>query len=185
MAFVPRFAFSGAAIAALGCDEIVMAPEAIVGDAGEIVQGEDSQFRYVPEKLLSPLIEIVGTLADAKGARPPSAEAMVDMKLTVYRVRNLKTGKTAYKSQRESDADPGQWERLGAVPQTGGGRFFTVNGREAFKLGMAQGLAASRAESSPAIRSKASCWCWSPASSIPSCSSSIHPGSPACCWCWD
>ena len=68
------------------------------------------------------------------------------MKLTVYRVQKLKTGKTAYMSQREIDADPGQWQKLGTVPQTGGGRFFTVNGRNAVKLGLAQGLASNRAE---------------------------------------
>ncbi|MEO8495318.1 MAG: hypothetical protein ABI614_09620, partial [Planctomycetota bacterium] len=42
VAFVPREALSGAAIAALGCNEIVMAPEAHLGDAGPIFQGEDA-----------------------------------------------------------------------------------------------------------------------------------------------
>jgi membrane-bound serine protease (ClpP class) len=146
VAFIPRYAFSGAAISALGCDEIVMTPEAMLGDAGEIAPDRNSQFRYVPEKVLSVLIEFVRTLAESKGRPPALAEAMVDMKTTVYRVRNLKTGETTYKSQREIDEDPEQWKKLGAVAQTGKGRFFTVNGRKAVDLGLARGLAARRGE---------------------------------------
>jgi membrane-bound serine protease (ClpP class) len=36
VAFVPREAMSGAAIVALGCDEIIVAPTAQFGDAGMI-----------------------------------------------------------------------------------------------------------------------------------------------------
>ncbi|MBN2023208.1 MAG: hypothetical protein JW809_10505 [Pirellulales bacterium] len=50
VAYVPREALSGAAIVALGCDEIVMAPEAALGDAGPIYQAEGFQFRHAPEK---------------------------------------------------------------------------------------------------------------------------------------
>ncbi len=146
VAFIPHHAYSGAAVIALGCQDIVMGPEAIMGDAGEIFQDENSQFRYVPEKLLSPLIEFVHTLAAARGHPPALAEAMVDMKLTVYHVQNVKTGKMACMSQREIDAEPDQWRRLAPVPQTGGGRFFTVNGQEAVKLGLAKEMASSRAE---------------------------------------
>ena len=41
VAFIPHYAYSGAAVMALGCDEIVMAPEAILGDAGEIYPGRE------------------------------------------------------------------------------------------------------------------------------------------------
>ena len=88
VAFVPRQAFSGAAIAALGCDEIVMAPDAQLGDAGPIFQGEDALFRHAPEKIRSPLALKVRSLAEATGRPPALAEAMVDMDLIVYRVHN-------------------------------------------------------------------------------------------------
>ncbi|MCA9156199.1 MAG: hypothetical protein KDA38_15510, partial [Planctomycetales bacterium] len=41
VAYIPDEAISGAAIVALACDEIVMAPRARLGDAGPIVAGED------------------------------------------------------------------------------------------------------------------------------------------------
>ena len=50
VAYVPREAISGAAIVSLGCDEILMAPQARIGDAGVIFKGEDSFFRFVPQK---------------------------------------------------------------------------------------------------------------------------------------
>ena len=43
-------AYSGAAMAALGCDEIVMAPGAILGDVGAIYLDENRGFKYIPEK---------------------------------------------------------------------------------------------------------------------------------------
>ena len=57
VAFVPREALSGAAIAALGCDEIIMSPEARLGDAGPIFQGEDALFRHAPEKIRSVVLD--------------------------------------------------------------------------------------------------------------------------------
>ena len=57
VAYVPEQALSGAAIAALGCDEIVMAPAAVIGDAGPIFQGEDALFRHAPEKIRSHLAQ--------------------------------------------------------------------------------------------------------------------------------
>jgi len=50
VAYVPRRALSGAAVMALGCDEIIMAPTALIGDAGTIYQDENSQFRFAPRK---------------------------------------------------------------------------------------------------------------------------------------
>ncbi len=144
VAYIPHNAYSGAAMAALGCDEIVMAPDAILGDVGEIYL-EHSEFKYIPEKVLSQLVQWMHEIAIAKNRPPALAEAMVDKKLTVYRSQNLKTGETTYLSQRDLDADPGQWRKLSTLPETGD-RFFTVTGRNALKLGLAQGLAADRDE---------------------------------------
>ena len=139
-------ALSGAAIVALGCDEIVMGPHASLGDAGAIYQGQDSLFRYVPEKLISHYAQFMHDLAASKGRPPALAEAMVDKKLVVYRVENVKTHKPAYMSQGELDAQPGEWKKLGVVPQSGNGRFLTVIGKEAVELGLAQAIASSRDE---------------------------------------
>ena len=77
MAYVPREAISGAAIVSLGCDEILMAPHARIGDAGAIFMGEDSFFRFVPQKAISYLAPALRSLAEAKGRPPALAEAIV------------------------------------------------------------------------------------------------------------
>ena len=72
MVYVPHMALSGAAVVALGCDEIVMNPHAMLGDAGPIYQGQDALFRYVPEKQVSPFAQWMRDLAGVERtlARP-------------------------------------------------------------------------------------------------------------------
>jgi len=148
VAFIPREALSGAAIAALGCDDIVMADDARLGDAGPIFQGEDALFRYAPEKIRSELAGRLRDLAKAKGRPPALAEAMVDMNLVVYHVQNQKTGEETFMSENEIKAskDPNQWEKKREVLESGKNRFLTVNGEQAVELRLAQGLARNRKE---------------------------------------
>jgi len=139
VAYVPREAISGAAIVSLGCDEIVMHPSATIGDAGPIVQGEDSLFRHAPEKVVSYLRGKVRGLAESTGHPPLLAEAMVDKNLTVYEVRNKKTGQKRLVTEddyRDLTAG-GEWEGE-LVDETEAGLFFTVTGRRAAELGLAE-----------------------------------------------
>ena len=146
VAFIPREAISGAAIVALACDEILMAPEARLGDAGQIMLGEDNAFRYVPEKERSLLARQVRDLAEATGRPPALAEAMVDMELTVYQVRNRKTGEEAFLSDPEiqSQAAPEDWEKVQRVHESREDHFLTVNGERAIELTLAEGSALNR-----------------------------------------
>ena len=146
VAYVPREAISGAAMVALGCDDIVMAPDARIGDAGPIFLGPDALFRHAPEKIVSDLAVRMRSLAESKGRPPALAEAMVDKKLKVHHVRNLKTGKETYISDRELKADPGDWKDLGTVAASGDGRFLDLTGKQAVEFGLAQGLASNRQE---------------------------------------
>ena len=104
VAYVPREALSGAAIMALGADEIVLAPEARLGDAGPIFQGEDALFRHAPEKIRSHLVRQVRDLAERQGRPPALAEAMVDMDLIVYRVTNRDGGQVTFMSDPEIES---------------------------------------------------------------------------------
>ena len=146
VAYVPREAISGAAIAALGCDEILIAPPARIGDAGPIILGEDSLFRLAPEKMVSYLTDALRSLAEAKGRPPALAEAMADKDLKVHHVRNKKTGQKTYISERDLAGKPGEWEDLGTVPASGGGRFLALTGKEAVELGLADALISHRDE---------------------------------------
>ncbi len=148
VAYVPREALSGAALFSLGCDEIVLAPEARLGDAGPIFMGEDFLFRHAPEKIRSDLALRVRILAEAKGRPPALAEAMVDMDLLVYQVQNRDTGQITFMSQAELDAvgQPNPWENQKLVPESKEKRFLEVSGRRAVELELADGIAGNRAE---------------------------------------
>jgi membrane-bound serine protease (ClpP class) len=148
VAFVPREAISGGAVMALGCDDIVMAAEAHLGDAGEIFLDERGMFRYVEEKARSYLASRLRVLAEAKGRSPALAEAMCDMNLAVFHVRNKETGVEAFMSEQElaSAHNADHWEKLKPVFGTREKHFLTVNGREAIQLKLAQHLAADRTE---------------------------------------
>jgi len=144
--FVPNEALSGAAILSLGCDEIVMAPNARFGDAGPIIQGTDALFRHAPEKIRSDLARRVRDLATAKGRPPALAEAMVDMDLAVYRMTNKKTGAVTYMSDHEiaSLEDSEDWEKGKRVIESRPKKFLEVNGKRAVELHLASALVRDR-----------------------------------------
>lgn len=146
VAYVPHRAISGAAIVSLGCDEILMAPNAEIGDAGAIIMGEESLFKLAPQKMISFLAPSLRALAQAKGRPPALAEAMSDKDLKVYHVRNLKTGQETYISERDLSAKPDDWKNLGAVAASGNDRFLALTGKEAAEVGLADALIAQRGE---------------------------------------
>ncbi len=148
VAYIPREALSGAAIMALGCDEIIMHPQARIGDAGPIFQGEDALFRHAPEKIRSDLVRQVRDLATHHSRPPALAEAMVDMDIVVYQVKNRDTGEITYKSdpEIESLADPDVWEKGPPVQESRKGLFLELNGQCAAELNFAEGNAGSRRE---------------------------------------
>ncbi len=148
VAFVPRQALSGAAIMALGCDEIVMHPQAVLGDAGPIFMGEDFLFHHAPEKVRSHLAQEVRGLAEAKGRPPALAEAMVDMSLIVYRVRHKESGEIRFMADHEiRDEDtPDDWEKIAPVPESREDHFLEVSGTRAVEVQLANGNARDREE---------------------------------------
>ncbi len=148
VAYIPNEALSGAAIISLGCDEIVMGPQARLGDAGPIFLGPDQLFHHAPEKIRSDLARRVRDLASSTGRPPALAEAMVDMNLTVYRVTNTQTGEITFMSQHEIDASehPNVWQQGPPVLESREGSFLEVNGVRAVELQLASATATSLQE---------------------------------------
>jgi len=146
VAYVPREALSGGAIVALGCDEIVMAPNALLGDAGPIFLDDNFLFQHASEKFRSHLVEQIRGLARAKGRPPALAEAMVDMSVVVFEVVHRQTGERTFMSQAELDAspDPQNWERLNPVFESRADHFLEVNGTRAVELRLAAATVLSR-----------------------------------------
>ncbi len=139
VAYIRREAISGAALLALAADKIAIAPQALIGDAGMIMMGENAAYRYVPEKERSYLAQRVRMIA-SKAGRPPSlAEAMVDKDLIIFKAVQKTDGKVDYFSEREwnSMENTDRWEKGKQILEAGGHTFFTTTGARAVELGLA------------------------------------------------
>ena len=147
--FVPDEAISGGAILALGADRIYMTKDALLGDAGPIMQTQPGgAFEHVPEKQLSYLTEAMHTLAES-GNRPGAlAEAMMDRKLVVFEDTEQATGRKVFLTEKETQ-DPqvrGRYQIGPQVPETGQDRFLTVDGSRAVELQLSERVFASEEE---------------------------------------
>ena len=151
VAFIPEKALSGAALASLGCDEIIMSSTSRIGDAGVIFMDENFMFRYAPEKLRTDVIRRARDLAEAKGRPPEFAEAMIDKGAVVYRMREPVPLQNEFRikyfldeeaeqpgdKKRENglwNPDPLQWEM---IEESGPTKFFDISGPRAVELGLA------------------------------------------------
>jgi membrane-bound serine protease (ClpP class) len=151
--YIEREAISGAALLSLAADKIAIGPQAIIGDAGMIMMGEDAAFRYVPEKQRSYLAQRVRAIATKSGRPPSLAEAMVDKDMVVFKATHKKDGKVQYFSEREwtSMEDTDQWHKGKPVREAGGRTFFTASGERAVELGLADLTVANRDDLAKAI----------------------------------
>lgn len=138
VAYVPNRAFSGAAIVALGCDEIYMHPSAKIGDAGPIEMREGGQFQHAPQKILGPLVLTLKELAERKNRPAAVAMSMADMNLEVYEVKHRETGRVWYMTEEELHESNGEWEKGRLVSESGKDKLLTLDGQRAHELKLAE-----------------------------------------------
>ena len=137
VAYIPDHALSGAAIIALGCDEIYLHPDATIGDAGPIEIRPGEPFERADEKVLSKLRETLKILAERKNRPPALAEAMADKDLTVFQATHAETGRVWFMSETELDAAGGEWVKGPLVAESRENNLLTLNGRRAHELKIA------------------------------------------------
>ena len=138
IAYVQKEAISGAAIIAMGCDEIYMHPGALMGDAGPIEIREGGQFERAPEKILSPLRGLMERLAESKGRPSALLMAMADRNMEVFQVTHRENGRITYMSDHQIQQSNDEWVKGPLVPESGEDLLLTVNGQRANDLGIAQ-----------------------------------------------
>jgi membrane-bound serine protease (ClpP class) len=137
VAYIPEYAYSGAAIISMGCDDIYMHPDAKIGDAAPIEVRPGEPFERAPEKVLSPLRETLKLLGERKGRPPALLEAMADKDLRVFEVTHSQTGRKSFASEAEIEASGGEWIKGALVPESREDNLLTVNGRRAHDLKLA------------------------------------------------
>ncbi len=146
VAYIGKDAISGAALLSLAMDTILMKADARIGDAGEIVMGEDGAFRYTQAKSRSVLAQRARDTAAATGRPVALAEKMTDKDMVVYRATNKHTGEKRFFSDKElaSMNDVEQWAVGKPIREAGKDMFFIVNGRRAVELGVADQIVSGK-----------------------------------------
>ena len=146
VAYVPKIALSGAAIIALGCDEIILEKHAKIGDAAPISIRPGQQFERAPEKILSFLKEELKTLAEKKGRPAGLCQAMADKDLDVFQVTHRDNGRLSFLTEEEIHVANGEWIKGRLVPECQGEMLLTVDGERAHELKLAEAPVADEDE---------------------------------------
>jgi len=130
VAYVPNEARSDAAIIALACDHLVMAPHAILGGPGayELSKEEIDQVRQTIRKKLAP----------RKGRSWSLEAAMIDPQLTVYRMTRLGDVEYFCIDELDEQVQPDKWQR--GAPITGAGSSLKLTGELAEEYRLANHL---------------------------------------------
>lgn len=157
IALIPEKALSGAALAALGCDEILISPLGRIGDAGIIMMDQTFAFHYAPEKMITDLVRRARDIAEFKGRPPALAEAMIDMDTLVFQnndnpqvFETRRAKNSGYPHRQDGQADdpnikPLDLDKWTLVEESQEGRFLEVNGNRAVELGLADATVKDRA----------------------------------------
>lgn len=150
IAFVKNRAISGAAMVAVACDEIWMAPETAIGDCAPIIFRSDGGLETLPAaeraKQESPIIGEFLDSARRNGYNPLVCEAMVNVQKSVYLLQN---GKGDYKAVDEPEykqlTATGEWKPVPGYPNPldGPTSLLTVHSSDAKMLGLSKGTVAS------------------------------------------
>lgn len=146
VAYVPKLALSGAAIIALGCDEIILENHAKIGDAAPISIRPGQQFERAPEKILSFLREELKTLAEKKGRPVGLCQAMADKDLDVFQATHRDNGRISFLTEEEIHVSNGEWIKGRIVPECQGEMLLTVDGQRAHELKLAEAPVADQDE---------------------------------------
>jgi membrane-bound serine protease (ClpP class) len=149
IAYVNR-AISAGSMIAVSCNEIVMAPSAVIGDCAPIIFKTDGNIDPLPAaeraKEQSPIVNDFDASADRNGYDRQLLESMVVVERVVYWVENPKTHEKKFVDQAGYDAlTKSGWIPVKGVPcpVDGADSLLTVQTDEAVKLGLASGVSAS------------------------------------------
>jgi membrane-bound serine protease (ClpP class) len=149
IAYVHPKAISAGAMIAVACDEIVMAPAAVIGDCAPIVFDTGGRLAPLPAaeraKEQSPVVNDFDASAARNNYDPLLLESMVVVERVVHWVQSP-TGQRRFVNDADYAKLTAQdWKPVAGVPDPidGPDSLLTLQTNEAVKLGLARGTAAS------------------------------------------
>jgi len=137
VAYVHPEAFSAGAIISLACNEIVVAPNGVIGDAMPIMFGPQG-IQPIPKeergKIESAARARLRLLTERNGYDQALSEGMITLSMELWLYRNGETGELRIVDVAESDPDE-PWEKLKLVDADH--ELVTLTGSEAYQIGLA------------------------------------------------
>ena len=158
VAYIPGQATSSAAVIALGCDDIVMHPDAQIGNVSISAlaamdppppppRGRRGRAMPPPppnnpaqdvEAILGTYSNVMKTLAEKKHRPVSIILAMADKNQVAFEVTNKESGEVTYMSEDEIHAANGDWIKGVKVEESGRPELLLVNGTRAHQLRIAE-----------------------------------------------
>jgi membrane-bound serine protease (ClpP class) len=147
IAFIDNKAYSAGAMIALACNEIVMVPNAVLGDCAPITINNSGDM-VGAAKAISPVLDDFRDSAQQNGYDPLLVEAMVKLEPVVYLIENDAGQKRAVEEQEyKLLTGNGTWKAVPGIrqPIDGADTLLTVSTQNAIALGLAKGEVANLA----------------------------------------
>ena len=144
IAFVKEKAYSGAAMVAVACDEIWMAPDSPLGDCAPIVFNTTGGLDPLPEteraKQESPVVDEFLDSARRNGYSPLLLESMVSLRHPLQVIQNDKGDLRVVRDAEATSMAKDGWKIApGFENVDGSGKLVTVYPSQAIALGLAKG----------------------------------------------
>lgn len=149
IAFVKNEAYSGGALVALACNEIVMSPTSVLGDCAPILLSSDHQLQPMPPteraKAESPVLADFLESTRKNGYDPLLAEAMVRVDSPLHLLQNDQGAKRVVSDKDYAKMLADGWKPVPGVadPVNAPGTLLTVGPELAVQLGLAKGVSPS------------------------------------------
>ena len=148
VAYIPSKAISAGSLITLSCNEIVMGPQAELGDCEPIIPAMEGGYQTAGEKIQTLLRTKFRKFADKNGYPPLLAEAMVTKEMEVYQIfteeapqgRFITSKELKDMSQQESDKIKSKRLIVEA------GKLLTMHAKEAQEYGFARAIVEDRKE---------------------------------------
>ncbi len=146
VAFISNKAISAGALIAVSCNNIVMEPDAELGDCEPIIPSSEGGYKTAGEKIQTVLRTKFRKFAERNGYPVLLAEAMVTSEIEIYKIYTDKHPEGVFISSRELKEMSGEDRRKIKSKKliVEEGKLLTMHGREAHEYGFAGHLVDDR-----------------------------------------
>jgi membrane-bound serine protease (ClpP class) len=141
--------WSAGALIALSCADIYMAPGTSMGAAAPVTLGVDGTTEATGEKTVAAVRSQIAALAEKNGYPTGIALAMVDYDVELWEVKVDGATKALsgaelerLEGEKEQTGSPGELERVAVISPAG--KLLSLTAGEAYRYGLARGLAEDR-----------------------------------------